>query len=82
MRKRVPRVKKYSSSTNATAANVGYEADLWRMADALGGHMEGRTLVALRDMLLPKLISGEVRVTSLADAEKDMTANRREALRG
>jgi len=27
-------------STNATGANVGYEADLWRMADALRGSMD------------------------------------------
>jgi len=31
-------------------ATVGYEAQLWQMADAL------------RDALLPKLISGELRV--------------------
>ena len=29
------------SSTNSTsAANVGYEAELWRMADALRGSMD------------------------------------------
>ncbi|MGH8611498.1 MAG: hypothetical protein ACREYF_05500 [Gammaproteobacteria bacterium] len=35
----MPRVKS-SSSTNATAASVGYEADLWQMADALRGSMD------------------------------------------
>src|SRR6266487_1177120 len=32
----MPKVKKNSN----TAANVGYEADLWRMADALRGSMD------------------------------------------
>lgn len=40
---------------NTTAANIGYEAPLWQMADAL------------RDTLLPKRISGELRVK---DAER------------
>ena len=39
----------------ATAANVGYEAELWQMADAQ------------RDTLLPQRISGELRVR---DAER------------
>jgi type I restriction enzyme M protein len=28
------------SAANSTAANVGYEAELWRMADALRGSMD------------------------------------------
>ena len=36
----MPRVKKTSASANATAANVGYEAELWQMADALRGSMD------------------------------------------
>jgi type I restriction enzyme M protein len=33
-------VKKVSASANATSANVGYEAELWQMADALRGSMD------------------------------------------
>jgi len=33
-------VKKNSTSANATSANVGYEAELWQMADALRGSMD------------------------------------------
>jgi hypothetical protein len=40
---------------DTTSATVGYEAQLWQMADAL------------RDTLLPRLISGELRVR---DAER------------
>ena len=32
--------KKASTAKNATAANVGYEAELWQMADALRGSMD------------------------------------------
>ena len=39
-----------TKTKNGTAANVGYEAGLWRMADALRG------------TLLPRLLSGELRV--------------------
>ena len=35
----MPRLKK-SESRNETAANVGYEAQLWQMADALRGSMD------------------------------------------
>jgi len=87
-------------NTNSTAANIGYEAELWQMADALRGSMDAaeykhvvlgllflkyilqafdhivksirrkirsntdqsHTLAAQRDALLPKLLSGEVRV--------------------
>jgi hypothetical protein len=50
-----PQEKNNAQATETTGANIGYEAQLWRMADAL------------RDTLLPKLISGELRVK---DAEK------------
>jgi len=51
-------------------ANLGFENQLWAAADKLRGHMEwlgfrsneSRTLASLRDTLLPKLISGELRV--------------------
>jgi type I restriction-modification system DNA methylase subunit len=33
-------MKKNSTATNATAANVGYEAQLWQMTDALRGSMD------------------------------------------
>jgi hypothetical protein len=36
----VPKVKKNSASANSTAANVGYEAELWQMADALSGSVD------------------------------------------
>jgi type I restriction enzyme M protein len=36
----VPKVKKNSASANSTSANVGYEAQLWQMADALRGSMD------------------------------------------
>src|SRR5436309_8581033 len=36
----MPKGKKNSTSAEATGANVGYEADLWRMADALRGSMD------------------------------------------
>ena len=41
---------KRGNSSETAAATVGYEWQLWQMADAL------------RDTLLPKLISGELRV--------------------
>lgn len=41
--------KNTTGKSGATSANVGYEAQLWQMADAL------------RDTLLPKLISGGLR---------------------
>lgn len=40
MRQHVPSMKKDGSSTNATAATVGYEAAPWQMADALRGSMD------------------------------------------
>ncbi len=36
----MPKVKKNSAAANATSANVGYEAELWQMADALRGSMD------------------------------------------
>jgi type I restriction enzyme M protein len=36
----VAKVKKNSAPANATSANVGYEAELWQMADALRGSMD------------------------------------------
>ena len=36
----MPKVKKNSDAANTTSANVGYEAQLWRMADALRGSMD------------------------------------------
>jgi type I restriction enzyme M protein len=36
----VPKVKKNSASASATSATVGYEAQLWQMADALRGSMD------------------------------------------
>jgi hypothetical protein len=52
------KTKKKASAATSDAATVGYEAQLWQMADALRGSM---------DALLPKLISGELRVK---DAER------------
>lgn len=58
-------------------ANLGFESTLWQAADALRSNMDAaeyehtipglrpaRTFAALRDALLPKLISGEFRVTA------------------
>src|SRR5436309_9093197 len=36
----MPKPKKNSTPANATGANVGYEAELWQMADALRGSMD------------------------------------------
>ena len=36
----MPKVKKTSAPAGATSANVGYEARLWQMADALRGSMD------------------------------------------
>lgn len=36
----VPTVKKNSTAANDRGANVGYEAQLWQMADALRGTAE------------------------------------------
>jgi len=36
----VPRLKKNSAQAKSTSANVGYEAQLWQMADALRGSMD------------------------------------------
>ena len=38
----------------------------------LNNHLEIQTLVSLRDMLLPKLMSGEIRVK---DAEREVEAS-------
>jgi len=56
-------------------ANLGFEQTLWAAADKLRGHMaaavrsqveanleQSHSLAALRDALLPKLLSGEVRI--------------------
>ncbi len=37
----MPKPKKNSKPADATAATVGYEAELWQMADALRGSMDG-----------------------------------------
>ena len=36
----MPKAKKSSTAANTTSANVGYEAELWQMADALRGSMD------------------------------------------
>ena len=36
----MPKVNKSSTTKNGTAATVGYEAELWQMADALRGSMD------------------------------------------
>ena len=36
----MPKPKKNSPPANTTAATVGYEAELWQMADALRGSMD------------------------------------------
>src|SRR2546428_6146529 len=36
----MPKVQKNSTVANATAATIGYEAQLWQMADALRGSMD------------------------------------------
>jgi len=36
----VPSVKKNATSMNNTAANTGYEAELWQIADGLCGSMD------------------------------------------
>lgn len=53
-------------STSDSGANIGYEAQLWQMADALRNNMDAAEYT-FRDTLLPKLISGELRVK---DAER------------
>lgn len=59
---------------SSSTAALGFEAQLWQAADALRdnmdaafarlhlGNTEPRTLAALRDTILPKLLSGELRV--------------------
>ena len=37
---RVPKAKKKSTSAKSTSATVGYEAELWQMADTLRGSMD------------------------------------------
>ena len=37
---RVPKVTKKTTAKNETAASIGYEAQLWQMADALRGSMD------------------------------------------
>ncbi|MBI1292605.1 hypothetical protein GC173_15415 [bacterium] len=63
--------KSDTTATNSSAATVGFEAKLWAAADALRNNIwrkiaanesESRTLAQLRDTLLPKLISRELRV--------------------
>ena len=36
----MPKAKKSATAAKSTAANVGYEAELWQMADALRGSMD------------------------------------------
>ena len=36
----MPNVKKNATITNNTAANTGYEAELWQIADGLCGSMD------------------------------------------
>ena len=57
------------ATNNNSGANIGFENELWKAADALRSNMDAAeyTLAALRDTLLPKLISGELRVP---DAER------------
>lgn len=52
--KAMPRAKMGEKRDNSTGATVGYETQLWRMADAL------------RDVLLPKLISSEFSVRDVS----------------
>jgi len=46
----VPKVKKNSAPASATSANVGYEAQLWQMADALRGSMDAAIAVNLKEL--------------------------------
>src|SRR6266702_4185774 len=77
-----PKNNNHKKSNNG--ANVGYEAELWQMADALRGSMDAAEYkhvvlgliflkyifdafeeqhATLRDALLPKLLSGELRIS-------------------
>jgi len=59
---------KGTSQKPANGSALEFEAQLWAAADKMRGHMDAseygadRTLVALRDTLLPRLLSGELRV--------------------
>lgn len=72
------RQKKGSGERNGSAANLGFEAKLWLVADRLRNNMDAAeskhvvlgliylkyisdTFAALRDTLLPKPLSGELR---------------------
>jgi hypothetical protein len=59
---------KYSGNSRG---GLDFEAHLWPAADKMRGPMdasESSTLDALRDALLPKLLSGELRVPAAAQA--------------
>ena len=49
-----------SASAKDSIANLGFEAKLWLAAD---NRTQSRPLATLRDTLLPKLLSGELRTT-------------------
>ncbi|HEV3100628.1 MAG TPA: hypothetical protein VGY75_13030 [Candidatus Udaeobacter sp.] len=63
-------------SSNNNSANIGFEAKLWLAADRLRSNMDAaeykhesnaaqsRMLTALRDSLLPRLLSGELQIKS------------------
>jgi hypothetical protein len=73
--------------------NLGFEQTLWAAADKLRGHMDAtvhsqveanpersHTLATLRDALLPKLLSGEVRVKAGQYGEQEGAATAASAL--
>jgi len=52
-----------TKSTGNSVGALGFEATLWATADKLHGNLlESRTLAVLEDAVLPKLLSGELRV--------------------
>lgn len=51
--------------TETNTANIGFEKEIWDAACILRGNIENLRLAALRDTLLPRLMSGEIDVSEV-----------------
>ncbi|OOO02085.1 MAG: hypothetical protein USCGTAYLOR_01696 [Chromatiales bacterium USCg_Taylor] len=70
-------MKKNSTSANSTAATIGYEAQLWQMADALRGSMDAAEYkhVALGLLFLKYISDAFEEQHAKLEAEKSQGAN-------
>jgi len=73
----MPRAKKTKKAAKTTAANVGYEAQLWQMADALRGSMDAAEYkhVVLGLIFLKYISDAFEEVHARLEAERDQGAD-------